>query len=986
MHRSRSRERPRGACDPRSTAGCDPLSYEFMNAEGYVKPRSYIKQSRIELGSKSLCGSPTESNSITFDFKSSSSKKETRTPIRVTLAEEMSIEKQIKRSSPSVIAKLMGLDALPSPGSLKPQKEVSSCSRKVSSKEMQMPIRHDDCLLKKHSDEYQDCKDKYEVINGTKFENHKNHVICKQTPNLKQSGMDMAFIRQSFINAKRLSTDEKLQRSKEFDDALEVLESNKDLFLKLLQEPNSLFSKHLQNQSHSPPSPHASHASIRKPSKDNLTANRESPLRSEIIVGRYTNPKNRYSQSLWQHVNNSNGHPFREPFCSFPVKYSDSIYGGKVEDNSPPTHIVILKPGLTKARKVERTVQSVKSLENSKYGALNHRELSEEKVMELYLEERDRQELHTLENMRLRTKPTTELTKNVKQHMRKNSATGMKASFSKYNNYVQDDDMWPMSSISDVKNSLTSFRTYDNLNEYGESFSPSPSHALESSVSMESSKQLSEQRRMTRHLHEIGLSMRASNTLSEMLALSDKDISARDASIVKKFCPAGISSKDGWKDEFSRNLSRSKSLPASYLVYENFQHNSRNGVFGSKSRNMPKNIRNMSSEPFVDEVQVSTKNSSVINFGDRSKKIKLHSDVEANKLPVREIHVSTEEFKHRSNVGPIIEEERAACNYPDIVDFFSVPSCNIAEPSFSMKNKGLGKSQKIPSSERNGKLVECGHSEILSKLGSSDHGGHVLLSSNCSKSRAVSPICYKEGDQPSPVSVLDLSSNDDKSTSGCFKKINADLQELRRQLQLLKFDSENNFAKEIEAFISSDEDAVEPFSQLGDIHQSFRDEEDRDYSYLLDLLIDSGLLKSERSGLFGACHLAELPVGLDVLDKLEKKYKSVESWSRSERRLLFDLVNYTIADIAAKPFVNMRLLVKPSLFLQSKKAHEGLVEEIWQAVVKRRKEASSYSEEDQAGPKLFDFQNGESELVGRDLENMLSENLMDELLEELIFM
>ena len=43
----------------------------------------------------------------------------------------------------------------------------------------------------------------------------------------------MALIRQKFMEAKRLSTDERLRQSKEFDDASKVLSSNNDLLIKL---------------------------------------------------------------------------------------------------------------------------------------------------------------------------------------------------------------------------------------------------------------------------------------------------------------------------------------------------------------------------------------------------------------------------------------------------------------------------------------------------------------------------------------------------------------------------------------------------------------------------------------------------------------------------------------------------------------------------------------------------------------------------------
>jgi hypothetical protein len=52
----------------------------------------------------------------------------------------------------------------------------------------------------------------------------------------------MSLVRQKLVEAKRLASDEKLDQSKEHNDALEVLNTNKDLFLKFLEEPNPLLS------------------------------------------------------------------------------------------------------------------------------------------------------------------------------------------------------------------------------------------------------------------------------------------------------------------------------------------------------------------------------------------------------------------------------------------------------------------------------------------------------------------------------------------------------------------------------------------------------------------------------------------------------------------------------------------------------------------------------------------------------------------------
>ncbi|XXG85089.1 hypothetical protein AAC387_Pa11g0245 [Persea americana] len=55
-----------------------------------------------------------------------------------------------------------------------------------------------------------------------------------------------AFLMQKFIDAKQLLGDESLIQSKEFMDALEIMNLNKDLFIKLMQDPNSVLVKHIQ--------------------------------------------------------------------------------------------------------------------------------------------------------------------------------------------------------------------------------------------------------------------------------------------------------------------------------------------------------------------------------------------------------------------------------------------------------------------------------------------------------------------------------------------------------------------------------------------------------------------------------------------------------------------------------------------------------------------------------------------------------------------
>ncbi|CAL5415857.1 unnamed protein product [Camellia sinensis] len=149
----------------------------------------------------------------------SSSRRVTSTPTKKLLVEEMSNETESKRRPSSVIARLMGLDELP------PQQPLHRQHKG------------------KDSMAQQECNDKYEVLETSKVE--RSSYPTKRTTNSKLSEAEMAFIQQKFMAAKCLSTNVKLHNSKEFCDMLDMLDANKDLLIKFLQQPDSLFTKHL---------------------------------------------------------------------------------------------------------------------------------------------------------------------------------------------------------------------------------------------------------------------------------------------------------------------------------------------------------------------------------------------------------------------------------------------------------------------------------------------------------------------------------------------------------------------------------------------------------------------------------------------------------------------------------------------------------------------------------------------------------------------
>ncbi|KAJ0254163.1 DUF3741 domain-containing protein [Hirschfeldia incana] len=80
-------------------------------------------------------------------------------------------------------------------------------------------------------------------------------------------GKKLDLVRRKFMEAKRLVTDDKLHGSKEFQEAIQVLSSNKDLFVELLQESNSFFSHDLSDFQPVSPHPDSKRITVLRPSK-----------------------------------------------------------------------------------------------------------------------------------------------------------------------------------------------------------------------------------------------------------------------------------------------------------------------------------------------------------------------------------------------------------------------------------------------------------------------------------------------------------------------------------------------------------------------------------------------------------------------------------------------------------------------------------------------------------------------------------------------
>lgn len=599
--------------------------------------------------------------------------------MKLLLAEEMSTEMETRRRSPSVIVKLMGLDALPTQQPLhRQQKKVSnSCSQHTESiRSREKCAAHN--LFQKNSIEQHQFKDVFEVMESSNAVKHNSRVVQKGTETSKPSDTKMDFIRKKFMDAKRLSTDENLRQSKEFHDALEALNSNKDLLLKFLQEPDSLFNKHLHNLHVVPTSPQLSHIRVSKSTKVPKYESNDVFCKSQgKMEGRVQMQKDSRNY-LQKHGKSRVSHNRRTVYLD--DGSLKSPYDGKTETCLLPTRIVVLKPSLLKERKMEKTTLSPKSLASSDS---RHRELRS-RNWESVSESRDRMKLVNnaeLSGSRKSREIARDITQKMRQHVSRGSAN-VSAPVPK--GYAGDESSCSMSGKDSMNDSEASSPTSRNFYGWNKVLSPSSSFSTESSVNREARKRLSERLKTTHTCQVVRLINRGPSTLGEMLALSDKETelmaldslsgqfclgpqSTRRESVQKLGYPLGISSKDGWKGGSPRNLTRSKSLPTTSTLERRPKISIKHGTHSKDDSFVLKeniNLRQdgaLTEDFFIKKEKSSPKNR---KFSSKRARSLLHEGLENNST-IREIHVSPKEQRKLEDMDkteqwPMVPKSSAA--------------------------------------------------------------------------------------------------------------------------------------------------------------------------------------------------------------------------------------------------------------------------------------------------------------------------------------
>ncbi|KAL2533704.1 hypothetical protein Adt_07055 [Abeliophyllum distichum] len=881
-------------------------SKSATSIEGIRQSEKHKAAPRLSSDSRTHVGGTTGNDMFMLEQGQSSSRRATGTPMKKLLAEEMSKEIEVKRRSPSVIARLMGLDGLPSPRHVHRQQRSSSDS--YQQKNVSMSIQQNGQLFdgqssRRTSMEQQEFKDVYEDVEAS-------HVVSRRyssrwSASSKLIKPESALIQQKFMNAKRLSTDEKLLGPKEYAHPLELVDSNKDLFQKFVQHPDSLFVKH--DLEVDPSSSLRGHIEFLKPSN---SAKYESNAKAwtserEISCKQDTASHQKRKDGLLLHPHSRHRAHIS---CKSPKVQLEEMNGR----NTLPTRIVVLKPNIGK---MHIAPASVSSPDYSHNYPSNFRKITEYTSVggaEMLSRKRG-DSSDDVGSLKPLSRDAREIAREITRRMRDGCDGFIDPTSSGVRGYAGDEssyDAYESDSASESEGLKLSSRNSTCCNNRCKY---SPYGSIESSVNREAKKRLSDRWKTARRCQDLEMVGKAS-TLGEMLAKPDRETrpkylnakvgldrtsdrhTSNNGAAIWDF-PLGISNTDGWKDEGNRNSSRSRSLPPSsvsgksrrrsthlvtlaedqYLMHNDSVNCGRSksvkGNLSWKEDISSKDIKCRRKKPschhkFTDETDSSPES----NF-----EIQTEMNFETN--PSEQQSTSQITAKADTCITPVPDAKTAAkhggitssSKYSELhlkqssseIEKDKHTACDVEDSSFQEPLEGLP--------EQASASMQFPGAEPDSSEGS------------------------KNADYHSPVSVLEVPFTEDiSSSSESFERVSAELHELRMQLQLLKMES--GAYPEVPALISSEEDVAR--HSLMDFEQNHKlGGEVWEASYVLDVLINSGFEESDLDFFRTTWHSPECPLHPELFDNLEKKYSDEKTESRSERRLMFDRINAVLVDV-----------------------------------------------------------------------------------------
>ncbi|KAL9261789.1 hypothetical protein AKJ16_DCAP05671 [Drosera capensis] len=901
--RGRSGSSSRDSSRSSEVAAANERKFEVGSVESNRARKAHILFAGLSFFSgqeegKKECGttkprsnSSSRSTSITREDDLHTSGLLAGTVVKKLLEDEMSRDIESRRR-PSVIARLMGLDILPPPEQ-NANKQHKRTSDNGDSVKVGSSASHKYGKNQQHRSlkEQEQCRDVYEVAGSSKIlgDGSSSHVSFN-----RRKSQDVAFHGKNFMDVKQLLTYEKFSDTTEFSDAFEMLGFNQDLLLRYVDQPDSLFAKHLQ-------------------------------CLHDAGEHRREHDRCLHSGALNHNINaigcQSGSAASRKIDISFSHKHKDGIqirschkhddsfqilshYPSERLENPCliPDKIVVLKPNLAKLQSKNSSSHDLLS----DFAACKER-YDRRRDVELWRKNfvadgLDMSQIDFRESRQM----AREVTRRMKQKLEKGS---LNASLNGYKGYSADESSYDMfgndsSYESDGATVLPEMSLHRrSCNE------ASSSRYSGTSVITEAKKRLSERWKMTPRSCESDLVDKGS-TLGEMLAIPELDtrlsnteaISAHDAAyrfsrrtgVSGSTIPLTISSKDGWKDQ-SIGLSRSRSLPASSEHRIHPKTSMRHEALVPERFLIPKERSRCRDKTMRSSARIKTRNkrSGPVCHHERDvgDVAELHSSIDEKRSSFADddspdVKAVISETPTRAMDACLIIDEVMGFERRDVPEPLTPPYTQVA----GLDNPGDMLAQD--------ESLSTDFHEYMTKEPSErgETEGTISMQYPAAESQLLGSV--KEADQPSPNSILEASFEDDLSSdSDCFERVSADLQGLRMQLQLLKQGTQAY--NEGPMPMSCDEDPREVSSVLLEARRFVDCDEGRWVSsYFLDVLSHFGFDDFNCETLGSTCDPVGSLVTPHVFEKLDKKHSGLaETCSRMERRLLFDRISHGVAEI-----------------------------------------------------------------------------------------
>ncbi|KAB8097847.1 hypothetical protein EE612_026694 [Oryza sativa] len=898
---------------------------------------------------------PEESHKGKNDSTKGFSNKRNLVPAKTPSAKERPEQVEFTHCSPGIVARLMGLDTVP-----RPKKALDRCQsdiqcnmqRVLSGGDQVYDASSEDQPCSSSADDLPELKDVFEV---TEMENKETCIGLQsgnEEPCPRSDKDDLEFVRQKFLDAKRLSTDESHRNSKEFAEALEILYSKKDAFLEILQENSGAlpgFSGHIFGHNGLQYSKlfeqeNCSRMGVERDEFFNVPKELENPI-----------PSSRLNET------------YGVPLDSLPPK------GSKSKGSSRRSQIVVLKPNLQR-----KSFTPVLSSETSHFGEMSTNNCS-------------RPQHHCMHRGRV----THSAPLNNDQVLQpKRDTPGLRGAIEtpKIGSRRKSSERECQLAIGSGRATDTPSSFEDNLPIYP------PNHSVGSSVCRKAKKHLSERWQMAYQSDEEISMPKDTLTLGEMLEMTDRDATKvithkissetnynHDNVQKAPACPVGISSKDGWKTGIyckdnsrsgtSRNFSRSKSLPTSAT---------NNAKLPCRKQSAPicnlPILKDLLNAPTDESGSEHVRNrSSFRKTKQRSGKAIIHAGKE-NMLPVKEIHVTSEKARHSICISDLSRASNTHSEHPDGVmsneDHQTSGSTALDDDLQSSKERmgwtELKLTPPLPVTKEDTSIHNQDNIVLKDQEGRNQQ---VEIDIAEAESQAIdsSHIISLENHKCSnSTASLQQICGHDTAYSGIFKGVSDGIQELRMQLKMLKMGDQDDTCGDDIYMLSSDEcsDTDNLTYQLMEEQLPvFKDEYDRDFSYTNDILGSASdfLVYPE-----------DWQVSPDVFVWLEDKYSKLLLWSKSDRRLLFDLINSILADMTAPGnSLCSNIMVKCWSEMDPRK----LAENVWQTVLNRRNYEPFSLDCVEALP--LDH-HSEVEAIGAEIVKMLHDDILEESVAEFI--